>query len=57
MPTNTELIASHGTAIENIEGRLGPIEETLATVVASLERLTKSMEDMQQAFKKHQKRT
>ncbi|CAM8934378.1 unnamed protein product [Rhodiola kirilowii] len=54
MPTNTELIASHGTAIENIEGRLGPIEGTLNAVVTSPERLTKSMEDMQQAFKEHQ---
>ncbi|CAM8936125.1 unnamed protein product [Rhodiola kirilowii] len=54
MPTNTELITSHGNAIEAIEGRLGPMEDTLATVVSSIDRLTKSMEDLHQAFKNQQ---
>ncbi|CAM8948182.1 unnamed protein product [Rhodiola kirilowii] len=46
MPSNIELIHSLGNAVETIEGRLGPMENTMTQVLAALERLTKSVEDM-----------
>ncbi|CAM8981162.1 unnamed protein product [Rhodiola kirilowii] len=46
MPSNTEIIASHDTAIE----------DTLATVVTTMECMTKSMDEMQQAFRELQNR-
>ncbi|CAM8984443.1 unnamed protein product [Rhodiola kirilowii] len=47
MPTNTEMINSLSQAVETLEGRVGPMETNLTQVLSVVERIAKTMEDLQ----------